>query len=225
MKAHQSQLIDLLVKTNAFRVGDFKLKSGGKSPYFVNFGHISAAADLQALGEVFATILVEDFGEDRFDAIVGPAYKGIPLAVATVLALKNKYGIGKDFIYDRKESKPHGADVGSVWGGRAPKPAERLVLIDDVFTSGETKVDLIRKIQNTTLGDQPAHVCALLVGVDRKQHAVSGGENMETFCLRFNLTPLVVLTIKELINQLAFSGELSEADRRRLDDYVREGSL
>jgi orotate phosphoribosyltransferase len=103
----QTDLLKLLVEREALRFGDFTLKSGRKSPYFVNAGRFASGGDLARLGAIYGAVIEQRFGTD-IDLIFGPAYKGIPLGVATAMALESRWGKPVGWAFDRKEAKTHG---------------------------------------------------------------------------------------------------------------------
>lgn len=221
MHSYQTDMAKLLQTTKAFRSGEFTLKSGAKSPYFINFGCLSDGAALQQLGQIFAACLKNTIGLQAFDVIVGPAYKGIGLAAATVMALQSQYQVSKELRFNRKESKAHGADVGSLWVGGAIADGARVVVIDDVFTTGATKVEIIEAIRQL---NPSAKVVALLVGVDRQEPASQGGENFHHFCQQHQLQALAVLTIEQLVQQLVQWQSLDSQQAAKVRAYISTGA-
>lgn len=151
-------LVAIIKKAGALRFGEFTLKDGSRSDYFIDFGAICQPGDLDAIGRCYATKLWE-LGTDRFDAIFGLAYKGIPLATVTSLALWQKYRIHRPIVFNRKEIKDHGE--GGVLVGFNPA-GKRCVVVDDVFTRGSGKADAY-----TILKGAGAEIPFTLVGVDR----------------------------------------------------------
>ena len=113
MEQYKKDFIDFMVECNVLKFGSFKLKSGRKSPFFMNAGAYTTGNQLARLGEFYAKAIHDNFG-DNFDVLFGPAYKGIPLAVATAIAYHNLYGKEIKYCSDRKEEKDHGADKGSL---------------------------------------------------------------------------------------------------------------
>jgi orotate phosphoribosyltransferase len=157
------RLVDVLSDSEALRFGDLVTKSGRPTPYFVNFGQIRTGAQLERLAECYADGVEHLFGQD-VDLLFGPAYKGIPLAVATSLALHRR-GIEVGFAFDRKEAKDHG-EGGTIVGSR-PADGDRVVILEDVTTAGTSiraSVPLLRAAADIVL-------VGVLVGVDRSEHA------------------------------------------------------
>lgn len=175
MTAAKRELIQLLIDHGVLRWGDFVLKSGRRSKYFLNLGLVADGSGLSRLARAYADKIVHDIGGSTFDVLFGPAYKGIPLAAAVAVDLAARFGINKAFAYDRKEAKDHaegGRFVGSVL-----QPASRVLLIDDVLTDGATKlqaVDLLR-------AETGASVVGILVCVDRQEPAGAGLTQAQAF--------------------------------------------
>jgi len=156
-------LVDVLVDAGALTFGDLITKSGRPTPYFVNFGHVRTGSQLAALAEHYADGVQRIFG-DGVDLLFGPAYKGIPLAVATSLALHRR-GMEVGFSFDRKEAKDHG-EGGTIVGSQ-PADGDRIVILEDVTTAGTSlraSLPLLRSAADVT-------VVGVLVGVDRLEHA------------------------------------------------------
>ena len=136
MEAYKREFINFMVESNVLKFGDFTLKSGRRSPFFMNAGAYVTGSQLGRLGEFYARAIHDNFGLD-FDVLFGPAYKGIPLAVSTSIALHELYGKEIRYCSDRKEEKDHGADKGSFLG-TSLADGDRVVMIEDVTTSGKS---------------------------------------------------------------------------------------
>ena len=136
MEQYKKEFIDFMLESKVLKFGDFTLKSGRKSPFFMNAGGYVTGNQLKRLGEYYAKAIVNQYGKD-FDVLFGPAYKGIPLAVATTIALDHLYGMEVRYCSDRKEEKDHGADKGSFLGTKL-QDGDRVVMIEDVTTSGKS---------------------------------------------------------------------------------------
>ena len=136
MESYKSEFIDFMVESDVLKFGDFTLKSGRKSPFFMNAGAYVTGSQLKRLGEYYAKAIHDNYGDD-FDVLFGPAYKGIPLAVVTAIAYSELYGKEVRYCSDRKEAKDHGADKGGFLGSSL-KDGDRVVMIEDVTTSGKS---------------------------------------------------------------------------------------
>lgn len=135
MEAYKQEFIDFMIASDVLKFGDFTLKSGRKSPFFMNAGAYVTGTQLRKLGEYYAKAIHDNYGLD-FDVLFGPAYKGIPLSVATTMAISELYGKDVRYCSNRKEVKDHG-DTGILLGSKL-KDGDRVVIIEDVTTSGKS---------------------------------------------------------------------------------------
>ena len=135
MESYKQEFIEFMVESNVLKFGDFTLKSGRKSPFFMNAGSYVTGTQLKKLGEYYAKAIHDNFGLD-FDVLFGPAYKGIPLSVATTMAISDLYGKDIRYCSNRKEVKDHG-DTGILLGSPV-KDGDRVMIIEDVTTSGKS---------------------------------------------------------------------------------------
>ena len=129
----KKEFIEFMMSCEVLRFGDFVTKSGRRTPYFVNTGLYRTGAQIAKLGDFYAACVKETCG-DEFDAMFGPAYKGIPLVTTTSASLARQYGIDKPFFFNRKEAKDHG-EGGSLVGYK-PQDGDRVIIIEDVITAG-----------------------------------------------------------------------------------------
>ena len=136
MEAYKKEFIEFMVDCQVLKFGDFVTKSGRKSPFFVNTGFYRTGAQLRRLGQYYAEAVNSKFGLD-FDVVFGPAYKGIPLAVVTAIALEDLYGKEVRYCSNRKEVKDHGADAGNLLGSDL-HDGDRVIMVEDVTTSGKS---------------------------------------------------------------------------------------
>ena len=141
MESYKQEFIEFMVESNVLKFGDFTLKSGRKSPFFMNAGAYVTGTQLKKLGEYYAKAIHDNFGLD-FDVLFGPAYKGIPLSVATTMAISDLYGKDIRYCSNRKEVKDHG-DTGILLGSKI-KDGDRVMIIEDVTTSKGLIVSLNR---------------------------------------------------------------------------------
>jgi orotate phosphoribosyltransferase len=158
------ELADLLVRADVLTFGDFVTKSGRATPFFLNFGRIRTGSQLAALGQAYADRVVEVFGRD-VDVLFGPAYKGIPLAVATATALHAHHGLEVGVCFDRKEAKDHGE--GGLLVGHQPVDGDRVVIVEDVTTAGTSIRETVPKLRAAADVD----LLGLVVAVDRRERA------------------------------------------------------
>ncbi len=135
MEQYKQEFIEFMLDGNVLKFGDFTLKSGRKSPFFMNAGSYVTGTQLRRLGQYYAKAIHDHYGLE-FDVLFGPAYKGIPLGVATVMAISELYGKDVKYCSNRKESKDHG-DAGILLGSPV-QDGDRVIIIEDVTTSGKS---------------------------------------------------------------------------------------
>ncbi len=168
MEGYKQDFIEFMVESNVLKFGEFTLKSGRKSPFFMNAGAYVTGSQLRRLGEYYAKAIHDKYGED-FDVLFGPAYKGIPLAVVTAIAFSNLYGKEIRYCSDRKEAKDHGADKGNFLGDKL-KDGDRVVMIEDVTTSGKSMEETVPKVR----GAAEVEIVGLMVSLDRMEIGKGG---------------------------------------------------
>lgn len=162
MEQYKQEFIEFMVESNVLKFGDFTLKSGRKSPFFMNAGAYVTGAQLRKLGQYYAKAIHEHYGDD-FDVLFGPAYKGIPLSVATTMAFDELYGKEIRYCSNRKEVKDHG-DTGILLGSKI-KDGDKVVIIEDVTTSGKSIEETFPIIQ--AQGD--VEILGLMVSLNRME--------------------------------------------------------
>jgi len=160
MKEYKKEFIEFLAENNALKFGEFTLKSGRKSPYFINTGMFKDGKGIQKLGEFYAKAIKENFKE--FDVLFGPAYKGIPLCVSAVMELA-KRGINKGYAFNRKESKDHG-EKGNIIGTKVDENS-KILIIDDVITAGTA----VRETLDLLKAEGNPKVIGIIISVNRKE--------------------------------------------------------
>ena len=158
---YKQQFIQFLAECGVLKFGTFKLKSGRIAPYFLNSGEYKTGAQLKKLGEFYADCMHEN--GLQADTLFGPAYKGVPLALSAALALYEKYGQNANFCFDRKEVKDHGE--GGMFVGKQPEDGEKIVVIEDVMTSGKALKEVLPKLQ----GAAKVNVAGMVITVDRME--------------------------------------------------------
>lgn len=191
----KSELIELMVRAGVLTFGDFTTKSGRKTPYFVNTGNFKTGAQMAALGDLYARTIYEDFGCD-FDALYGPAYKGIPLAAAAAASLYRLYGVDKPYFFNRKEAKDHG-EGGSLIGYK-PKDGDRIVIVEDVVTAGTAvreSAELLGSIADLKLA-------ALIVSIDRRERGQGSKAALDELEDEFGLKVCPIATVYDVIDKL-----------------------
>jgi orotate phosphoribosyltransferase len=210
MFAHQHEFLDLALRKNALRFGEFTLKSGRVSPYFFNAGLFDSGAALDALGHAYAQAVI-DAGLD-FDMLFGPAYKGIALATATAVALAREHARDVPLAFNRKEAKDHGE--GGVLIG-APLQG-RVLIVDDVISAGTATRESIGLIRAN--GATPAGV---LIALDRQERGHGAQSAAQEITAEFGIPVIAIARLEELLQLAAERPELA-AHRTRLQAYRAE---
>ena len=167
MEQYKQEFIEFMVDSQVLKFGEFTLKSGRKSPFFMNAGAYVTGAQLKKLGEYYAKAIHDNFGDD-FDVLFGPAYKGIPLSVATTIAYSELYGREIRYCSNRKEVKDHG-DVGILLGSKL-KDGDRVVIIEDVTTSGKSIEETFPIIK----AQGNVEIKGLMVSLNRMEKGLGG---------------------------------------------------
>ena len=192
---YKEEFIRFMSDSGVLTFGDFTLKSGRKAPYFINTGNYKTGTHLARLGGFYADCIKEHGLEA--DILFGPAYKGIPLSVSAAVALFNKYGIDLGYCFDRKEAKDHGE--GGLFVGQQPQDGSRVIIIEDVMTSGKALREVLPKLQ--AAGD--VKVTAMIISVDRMEKALDSElsavqQAYKDFCI----TVHSIVTINDIIKAI-----------------------
>lgn len=167
MEQYKQEFIEFMVDCQVLKFGEFTLKSGRKSPFFMNAGAYVTGAQLKKLGEYYAKAIHGNYGDD-FDVLFGPAYKGIPLSVATTIAYSELYGREIRYCSNRKEVKDHG-DVGILLGSKL-KDGDRVVIIEDVTTSGKSIEETFPILKSQA----DVEIKGLMVSLNRMEKGLGG---------------------------------------------------
>jgi orotate phosphoribosyltransferase len=195
MQPYQAEFIEFLVRSGALTFGDFVTKSGRRTPFFINTGRFDTGEKMRRLGRCYAAALRDRLGAE-FDGLYGPAYKGIPLAVATAVALAEHYQQDVGVAFNRKEAKDHGE--GGWLIGRKPAPGDRLVIIEDVTTAGTS----VRESMDL-LGQLGAlRVVGLVVAVDRQERGTTDRSALGELRATFGLNAFAIVTLDDIVQHL-----------------------
>lgn len=195
MTSYKQEFIRFMVRSGALTFGDFTAKSGRKTPYFVNTGNYKTGEQIAKLGEFYASCIKENLGEE-FDALFGPAYKGIPLCVTTAAALYNRYGINTNYCFNRKEEKDHG-EGGSIVGYKL-KDGDRVVITEDVITAGTAVRETLPILR--AAGD--VTVAALIISVDRMERGQGEKSAVQEIYENYGIKTYPIVTVREIIETL-----------------------
>lgn len=196
----QAAFIDFMCESGVLTFGDFTTKSGRKTPYFVNTGLYSTGAQMATLGDAYAEAALERFG-GGFDVLFGPAYKGIPLVVATAAALHRREGRDVPLVFNRKEAKDHGE--GGVLVGHRLQDGDRVLILEDVTTAGTS----IRETVPLLCAAAKVEIAGLLVSVDRMERGPSGdGSALSELSVEFSMPTAALVDLDAIVGHLAPGG-------------------
>ena len=197
MEAYKAEFIDFMVESNVLKFGEFTLKSGRKSPFFMNAGAYVTGSQLKKLGEYYAKAIHDKYGDD-FDVLFGPAYKGIPISVVTAIAYSELYGKEVRYCSDRKEEKDHGADKGSFLGSKL-QDGDRVVMIEDVTTSGKSMEETVPKVR----GAADVEIVGLMVSLNRMEVGKGGEKSaLEEVKDTYGFDTNAIVTMEEVVEHL-----------------------
>jgi len=212
---YKEQFVKFMADCGVLTFGDFTLKSGRKSPYFINAGNYNTGAALAKLGAFYA----ECFARNNIDAqtLLGPAYKGIPLVASTVVALKNMYNIDVNFCFDRKEEKDHGE--GGWFVGKQPENDEKIAIIDDVSTSGKAIREILPKLKQVA----DVKVTSFIITADRMEKTLHGELSaVQEIEREFGIKVFSIINIKDIIAALE-DGLITGAERLpAMKEYIAQ---
>jgi orotate phosphoribosyltransferase len=195
MEKHKRDFIELMVRSDVLRFGDFVGKSGRRMPYFVNSGRFRTGAQLGSLARFYAETIVDTLG-DRFDVLFGPAYKGIPLASATAVALHQVHGRDVGYCFNRKEVKDHGEGGNLV--GHELRDGDRVLIIEDVTTAGTSIRETLPLLQAAA----KVQLAGLVVAVDRMERGTSELNALTEISEQYNMPTFSIVDIDEVISHL-----------------------
>lgn len=219
MEQYKREFIDFMVEADVLKFGEFTLKSGRVSPFFMNAGAYVTGSQLKRLGQFYARAIHDNFGLD-FDVLFGPAYKGIPIAVATAIAFDELYGKEVRYCADRKEVKDHGADAGSMLGYELAD-GDRVVMVEDVTTSGKSIDETYPKL----MAAAKVEVKGLIVSLNRMEVGKSGTHTAQREIeQRYGFPVASIVSMAEVVEHLhghevAGRVVIDDATKARLDAY------
>ena len=195
MEQYKKEFIEFMVDCGVLKFGEFTLKSGRKSPFFMNAGLYVTGSQLEKLGEYYAKAIHDNYGTD-FDVLFGPAYKGIPLSVATTMAFHRLYGKEIRYCSNRKEVKDHG-DTGILLGSPI-KDGDRVVIIEDVTTSGKSIEETFPIIQ--AQGD--VTILGLMVSLNRMEKGKGEKSALEEIKEKYGFPSNAIVSMADVIECL-----------------------
>ncbi len=221
MEQYKQEFIEFMVESDVLKFGDFTLKSGRKSPFFMNAGAYVTGSQLMRLGEYYAKAIHETYGDD-FDVLFGPAYKGIPISVVTAVAYSKLYGKEVRYCSDRKEEKDHGADKGSFLGSSL-KDGDRVVMIEDVTTSGKSMEETVPKVR----GAADVEIVGLMVSLNRMEKGKGTKSALEEIKELYGFETAAIVSMAEVTEHLynkPYNGKVIIDDtlKAAIDAYYKQ---
>lgn len=217
MEQYKEEFIGFMVDSGVLRFGDFTLKSGRKSPFFMNAGGYVTGTQLMKLGEYYAKAIHDNYGTD-FDVLFGPAYKGIPLSVATTIAFAKLYGKDIKYCSNRKEVKDHG-DTGILLGSPI-KDGDKVVIIEDVTTSGKS----IEETFPIIMEQGKVEIIGLMVSLNRMEKGKSDKSALVEIKEKYGFDANAIVSMAEVVEFLynkPYKGQIIINDeiKSRIDTY------
>ena len=195
MEQYKKEFIEFMVDSNVLKFGEFTLKSGRKSPFFMNAGAYVTGSQLRKLGQFYAQAIHDNYGTD-FDVLFGPAYKGIPLGVATTIAFSELYGRDIRYCSNRKEIKDHG-DVGILLGSDL-NDGDKVVIIEDVTTSGKSIEETFPILKSQANVD----VVGLMVSLNRQERGKTQQNALAEIREVYGIETGAIVTMEEVVEYL-----------------------
>ena len=220
MEQYKQEFIEFMVESDVLKFGDFTLKSGRKSPFFMNAGAYVTGSQLKRLGEYCAKAIHDNYGDD-FDVLFGPAYKGIPLSVATTIAFSELYGKEIRYCSNRKEVKDHG-DTGILLGSKI-KDGDKVVIIEDVTTSGKSIEETFPIVK--AQGD--VEIIGLMVSLNRMEKGKGDKCALDEIKELYGMQANAIVTMDEVIEHLynkPCQGKvvIDDAMKEKIDAYYAQ---
>lgn len=222
MEQYKQEFIEFMVDSQVLKFGDFTLKSGRKSPFFMNAGAYVTGSQLRMLGEYYAKAIHETYGDD-FDVLFGPAYKGIPISVVTAVAYSTLYGKEVRYCSDRKELKDHGADKGGFLGSSL-KDGDRVIMIEDVTTSGKSMEETVPKVRDAA----DVTIVGLMVSLDRGEKGMDSDKSaLAEVSDRYGFPTNAIVSMEDVVEALynkEYNGSVYIDDERKaaIDAYYAQ---
>jgi len=221
MEAYKKEFIDFMVECDVLKFGSFTLKSGRQSPFFMNAGAYVTGSQLKRLGEYYAKAIHENFG-DEIDVFFGPAYKGIPLAVVTAVAYSELYGKEIKYCCDRKEAKDHGADKGELLGYKI-KDGDRVVIIEDVTTSGKSIEETYPKIKSQETKEGGIKIVGEIVSLNRMEKAPDSDKAaLDVITEKYGFPAKAIVSMSDVVDSLYTNGDkklITDEIKAEIDKY------
>ena len=215
MEDYKKEFVSFMLDAKALKFGDFTLKSGRKSPFFMNAGAYVTGKQLHELGRYYAKAIHDNFGLD-FDVLFGPAYKSIPLAVVTALAIDELYGKEVRYCSNRKEIKDHG-DTGILLGSKL-KDGDRVIMIEDVTTSGKSMEETVPIVRSQA----DVEIKGLIVSLNRNEKGKGNKTALSEIEDLYGFKAAAIVSMPEVVEILKERNALDADLLSRIDAYYAE---
>lgn len=212
MERYKKEFVDFMLDSKVLKFGDFTLKSGRKSPFFMNAGLYVTGSQLMKLGEYYAQAIHNTYGDD-FDVVFGPAYKGIPISVTTAIAYHNLYGKEIRYTSNRKEAKDHG-DAGMLLGSPL-YDGDRVVVVEDVTTSGKSMEETIPIIK----AEADIKIVGLMVSLNRCERGKGDKGALDEIKDLYGFDTAAIVSMDEIVDYLVEREVIDSELKQRIDDY------
>ena len=219
MQDYKKEFIDFMVESQVLKFGSFTLKSGRQSPFFMNAGAYITGSQLQKLGQYYAKAIYENYGAD-FDVLFGPAYKGIPLSVATDIAFSQLYGKEIRYCSNRKEAKDHGGDAGLLLGSTI-KEGDKIVIIEDVTTSGKSIEETFPIIKAQCPNPDKIEIKGLMVSLNRQERGKGEKSALEEITDLYGFPANAIVTMSEVVEYL-YNKPTGKDGKIIIDDKIKQ---
>ncbi len=215
MEEYKREFIDFMIESGVLKFGEFTLKSGRKSPFFMNIGEFCNGYELIKLSEFYAKAIYEKYGDD-FDVLFGPAYKGIPLSVATSMAFYKLYGKKIRYCSNRKEIKDHG-DMGILLGSPL-KEGDKIVMIEDVTTTGKSMDETVPIVK----ANLHVKIVGLMVSLDRGERGKSEMTALKEVKQRHGFETASIVSMSEVVGYLKDKNMLNSKTLKDMQGYYEK---
>jgi len=222
--SYKREFIEFMVQSGVLTFGDFTTKSGRKTPYFINTGNYKTGTQIAQLGRFYAECIMENMHAGKIKreitTLFGPAYKGIPIAVSTSIALATEFNKEINFCFNRKEAKDHGE--GGVIVGYAFQDDDSILMIEDVITAGTAVRETLPVIKKQA----DAEICGLIISVDRMERGTGDKTAIQEIKDEFGIKTYPIVTVREIIEELhnvevGGSVVIDDEMREKMENYMQ----
>lgn len=224
MDKYKKDFINFMIQSKVLKFGSFTLKSGRKSPFFMNAGSYITGEQLAKLGKFYAEAIHNNFGDD-FDVLFGPAYKGIPLAVTTTIAYHELYGKEIRYCSNRKEEKDHGADKGSILGSPITD-GDKVIIIEDVTTSGKSIEETYPIVKAQGSSPDKITIVGEIVSLNRMEKSLDSDKSaLQVITEKYGFPAKAIVTMNDVVEELYTNGDksiITDEIKQQIDEYYAQ---